>query len=61
MTGHTIFNEQKIFLCGRWAGNLNIPQEMIDKSWKKQGDIAALPVYIPNEDYNLWRGGDWYG
>ena len=61
MTGHTIFNEQKIFLCGRWAGNLNIPQEMIDKSWKNQGDVAALPVYIPNEDYNLWRGGDWYG
>ncbi len=34
---------------------------MIDKSWKNQGDVAALPVYIPNEDYNLWRGGDWYG
>jgi TonB-linked SusC/RagA family outer membrane protein len=61
MTGHTIYNERKIFLSGRWAGNLNMPQEMVDKSWKGQGDIATRPIYIPDDNSNFWRGGDWYG
>jgi TonB-linked SusC/RagA family outer membrane protein len=59
--GHTIYNYAKIFLAGRWAGNLNIPQEMIDDGWKQQGDIASRVQYIPGTgNYSYWRGSAYH-
>ncbi len=57
MTGHTIYNYSKIFLAGRWASNVNFPQEMVTDSWKKQGDIATRPQYVGGTvNYSYWRG-----
>lgn len=42
-TGHTIFNWGKMFLDGNMYADGNLTQEMVDKSWKKQGDIAEYP------------------
>ncbi|MFC5409291.1 SusC/RagA family TonB-linked outer membrane protein [Larkinella bovis] len=41
--GHTIFNWAKMFLDGNMYADGNLTQDMVDRSWKKQGDIAELP------------------
>ena len=59
--GHTIYNYAKIFQSGTWAGNLNIPQEMVDKAWKQEGDIATRSQYIPGTaNYSYWRGSAYH-
>lgn len=59
--GHTIYNYAKIFLSGHWASDLNIPQEMIDRGWKQDGDIADRPQYIPGTaNYSYWRGSAYH-
>ncbi len=59
--GHTIYNYAKIFLSGMWAPNLNIPQEMIDKGWKQDGDIAERAQYVPGTaNYSYWRGSAYH-
>lgn len=42
-TGHTIFNWGRMFLDGNLYADGNLTQRMVDKSWKKQGDIAEMP------------------
>jgi TonB-linked SusC/RagA family outer membrane protein len=42
-TGMTIFNVAKSFLDYNWAGNTTITQDLVDRSWQEQGDIAELP------------------
>ncbi|WP_222867789.1 SusC/RagA family TonB-linked outer membrane protein [Sphingobacterium phlebotomi] len=59
--GHTIYNYAKIFRSGLWAPNLNIPQEMIDRGWKQDGDMAERPQYIPGTaNYSYWRGSAYH-
>jgi TonB-linked SusC/RagA family outer membrane protein len=59
--GHTIYNYAKVFLSGMWAGNLNMPQEMVDKGWAQQGDIASRVQYIPGTgNYSYWRGSAYH-
>nr|WP_184174660.1 TonB-dependent receptor [Rhabdobacter roseus] len=56
-TGHTIYNYARIFMDGNWQGDGNMTQEMVDKSWKQQGDVASLPAYAwGTGNYSLWRG-----
>jgi TonB-linked SusC/RagA family outer membrane protein len=56
-TGHIIYNYAQGFMDGNW-GDGNFTQEMIDRSWKKPGDIASLPLYVPSSanNYTYWRG-----
>lgn len=59
--GHTIYNYAKIFLSGLWAPNLNMPQDMIDKGWKQDGDNAERAQYVPGTaNYSYWRGSAYH-
>ena len=42
-TGHTIYNYAKAFLDYNWQGDNVMTQDVVDRSWKKQGDIADMP------------------
>jgi TonB-linked SusC/RagA family outer membrane protein len=42
-TGHTIFNWGRMFLDGNMYSDGNLTQRMVDRSWKKQGDITDMP------------------
>jgi TonB-linked SusC/RagA family outer membrane protein len=42
-TGHLIFNWAREFLDMNGYGDGNITQRMIDRSWKKQGDVTDMP------------------
>ncbi|CAG5002338.1 TonB-dependent receptor P39 [Dyadobacter sp. CECT 9275] len=42
-TGHTIFNWGRLFLDGNLYSDGNLTQRMVDRSWKKQGDITDMP------------------
>ena len=42
-TGHTIFNWGRIFLDGNLYSDGNLTQRMVDRSWKKQGDVTDMP------------------
>lgn len=44
-TGHTIFNYAREFLDGNLYSDGNLTQRMVDRSWKKQGDITDMPRY----------------
>jgi TonB-linked SusC/RagA family outer membrane protein len=55
-TGFTIYNYARAFMDGQWA-NVSFTQEMVEKSWKKQGDIASMVQYQPGTgNYSNWRG-----
>lgn len=41
--GHTIYNYAKNFLDYNWQGDNNITQDVVNRSWKKQGDVADMP------------------
>ena len=42
-TGHTIFNWARMFLDMNGYGDGNLTQRMVDRSWKKQGDVTDMP------------------
>ena len=42
-TGHTIFNWGRMFLDGNLYADGNLTQRMVERSWKKQGDITDTP------------------
>ncbi|WP_353124392.1 SusC/RagA family TonB-linked outer membrane protein [Parapedobacter pyrenivorans] len=46
-TGHTIYNYPQLFFDRNGQGDVNTSKEMATHSWKQQGDITHLPVYIP--------------
>lgn len=43
--GHTIYNYARAFMEGQWKLNMNLTQNMVDKAWQEQGDMAELPRY----------------
>jgi TonB-linked SusC/RagA family outer membrane protein len=45
-TGHTIYNFARAFMEGHWKLNMNLTQNVVENSWKEQGDIASLPRYF---------------
>ena len=42
-TGHTIFNWGRMFLDGNMYSDGNLTQRMVERSWKKQGDVTDMP------------------
>lgn len=59
-TGHTIYNYARAFMDGQWAG-VSMTKEMVEKSWKKQGDVASMVQYQPGiGNYSNWRGTAWH-
>ncbi|MDR1096698.1 MAG: TonB-dependent receptor [Tannerella sp.] len=42
-TGHTIYNYAKAFLDYNWQGDNVMTQDVVNRSWKKQGDITDMP------------------
>lgn len=42
-TGHTIFNWARLFLDGNLYSDGNLTQRMVERSWKKQGDVTDMP------------------
>ncbi|MEO8763870.1 MAG: SusC/RagA family TonB-linked outer membrane protein, partial [Ginsengibacter sp.] len=50
-TGHTIFNWARLFFEANLIGDNNMTQRVVDRSWKKQGDIATMPRYYQNGFY----------
>ena len=42
-TGHTIFNWARMFLDMNGYGDGNLTQRMVERSWKKQGDVTDMP------------------
>jgi TonB-linked SusC/RagA family outer membrane protein len=42
-TGHTIFNWARLFLDGNLYADGNLTKRMVERSWKKQGDITDMP------------------
>ncbi len=42
-TGHTIFNWARMFMDMNGYGDGNITQRLVDRSWKKQGDVTDMP------------------
>lgn len=62
-TGHTIYNYTRAFMNGMWKTNMNLTQEMVENSWKEQGDDTYLPRYYWNGDrgqQNIIRGNSEY-
>lgn len=41
--GHTIYNYARAFTENNWQGDGVMTQRVMDKSWKKQGDITDVP------------------
>lgn len=61
--GHTIFNWAKSFIDYNLQGDNNITQDIVERSWKKQGDIAEMPrMYWAGErvQSNTFRGSSLY-
>jgi len=44
-TGHTIQNYARGFMNGMWKLNMNMTQDMVDQSWREQGDVTNMSVY----------------
>jgi TonB-linked SusC/RagA family outer membrane protein len=58
-TGHTIFNWAREFMDMNGYSDGNLTQRMVDRSWKKQGDITDMPrSYWGGErtQHNLFDG-----
>jgi hypothetical protein len=61
MTGHTIYAAQKRSWDIAGSGNTNLTQDVIDKSWRKQGDIAEMPQFLfLDPKNNSARGSSYY-
>ena len=63
MIGHTIYNYAKGLIDYNYQGNNGTSQDVVDRSWKKQGDIAAMPkLYWGTEGWlqNTFRGSSLY-
>ena len=63
-TGHTIENYARGFMNGQWKLNMNMTQEMVEKSWKEQGDATNFSRYYWNGDRgqaNHIRGNPFLG
>ena len=54
--GHTINNFVKAYMDYNWGGT-NMTQDVVNRSWKKQGDIADMPRYTYGD--NTYRGSNW--
>ncbi len=50
MTGHTIYNYAKGFLDYNWQGGNAMTQDVVERSWKKQGDNAEMPRHYYGGD-----------
>ena len=44
--GHTIYNFAKGFLDYNWQGDNNMTKDVVNRSWKEQGDKADMPDSI---------------
>lgn len=63
-TGHTIENFARAFMNGQWKLNMNTTQEMVENSWKEEGDITSFSRYYWNGDRgqaNRIRGNPFLG
>ncbi|MEJ7769152.1 MAG: SusC/RagA family TonB-linked outer membrane protein, partial [Chitinophagaceae bacterium] len=57
--GHSIYNYASAYTYGGWGGQNAPLQEMLNRSWKKQGDITDMPRWDPQEHAgpsNFFRG-----
>ena len=58
--GHTIYNWAIAYIENNWYDGLNLTQDMVKRSWKKQGDITDMPRYYYAGDRGQSNAGrDW--
>lgn len=50
--GHYIQNYAKIFMDGNWQGDGNLTKDMVENSWKEQGDNATMQRFT-------WQQNGW--
>lgn len=50
--GHYIHNYAKAFMDGNWQGDGNMTKDMVNKSWKEQGDVATMQRFT-------WQKNRW--
>lgn len=61
MTGHTIYAAQKRSWDIAGTGNTNLTQDLVERSWKKQGDITDVPQFLfLDPKNNSARGSSFY-
>lgn len=61
--GHTIYHESLARFNGQFQGDINISREVIEDSWKEQGDQTDVPRYYWADQLaqnNLFRGNTRY-
>lgn len=61
--GHTIYNFAKGFLDYNWQGDNNMTKDVVERSWKEQGDRADMPRFYWHGDrgqQNAIRGSSLY-
>ncbi|SMO86084.1 SusC/RagA family TonB-linked outer membrane protein [Fodinibius sediminis] len=61
--GHTIYHESLARFNGQFQGDINISQEVVEESWKEQGDQTDVPRYYWADQLaqnNLFRGNTRY-
>ena len=61
--GHTIYNFAKGFLDYNWQGDNNMTKDVVNRSWKEQGDKADMPRFYWHGDrgqQNAIRGSSLY-
>lgn len=57
--GHSIYNYARGYANNNLNGDITANKDLVDKSWKKQGDITDVPRYNPVDHLgpmNFWRG-----
>ena len=54
--GHTIYNYAWAFLDYNWQGDNNMTQEVVDRSWKQQGDKADMARHYWGGDRGQQNG-----
>src|SRR5690606_2816050 len=47
-TGHNILNWGRLFFEANLSGDNTMTQRVVERSWKKQGDITDVPRYYDN-------------
>lgn len=61
MTGHTIYNNQRRSWDIAGSGNTNLTQHMVERGWKKQGDITDVQQFLfLDPKNNVGRGNSAY-
>lgn len=61
MTGHVIYNALATGFDTNSAGDISMSKNIVDKGWKKQGDITNVPQYMwLDPKANILRGSSTY-